>query len=86
MPSLTIPHFPSELHARLQDRAQQHNRSLDQEAIHCIEIVVQMSTPESQSPTPHDTERAEWLALSERNLMQTWDNTADDIFNELLAK
>jgi len=33
-----------------------------------------------------DVERAVWLDLSERSLMQTWDNPADDVFNELLQK
>jgi hypothetical protein len=33
-----------------------------------------------------DTERAEWLKLSARSLMQAWDNPDDDVFNELLQK
>ena len=33
-----------------------------------------------------DVERQEWLAHSERTLMKVWDNTADDVFNELLQK
>ena len=31
-----------------------------------------------------DQERAAWLKLSERSLMEAWDNRADDVFNELL--
>jgi predicted DNA-binding antitoxin AbrB/MazE fold protein len=33
-----------------------------------------------------DTERENWLKLSEASLLKTWDNAADDIFNELLKK
>jgi len=33
-----------------------------------------------------DLERASWLRLSEDALMKTWDNDADDIFNELIEK
>jgi predicted DNA-binding antitoxin AbrB/MazE fold protein len=33
-----------------------------------------------------DTERENWLKLSEVALLKTWDNDADDIFNELLKK
>lgn len=33
-----------------------------------------------------DTERAHWLKLSEDSLLKTWDNDADDVYNELLKK
>jgi hypothetical protein len=33
-----------------------------------------------------DTEREEWLGLSEESLLKTWDNSGDDAFNELLSK
>jgi predicted DNA-binding antitoxin AbrB/MazE fold protein len=33
-----------------------------------------------------DTERENWLKLSEVALLKTWNNAADDIFNELLKK
>jgi predicted DNA-binding antitoxin AbrB/MazE fold protein len=33
-----------------------------------------------------DTEREAWLKLSEDALAKTWDNAADDVFNELLKK
>jgi len=33
-----------------------------------------------------DPERAEWLAQSERSLRATWENDADDVFNELLTR
>jgi len=33
-----------------------------------------------------DAERDEWLKHSAATLLKTWDNPADDIFNELLAQ
>jgi len=33
-----------------------------------------------------DAEREAWLTLSEESLTRVWDNTADDVFNELLKK
>lgn len=33
-----------------------------------------------------DRERNEWLAQGERNLMKTWDNDADDVYNALLSQ
>ena len=33
-----------------------------------------------------DTERENWLKLSEEALIKTWGNNADDVFNELLKK
>ena len=34
----------------------------------------------------NDTEREAWLRLSEESLTKTWNNDADDIFNDLLSK
>ena len=34
----------------------------------------------------NDAERAAWLAQSERRLRAVWENDADDVFNELLAR
>ena len=33
-----------------------------------------------------DVEREAWLKMSEENLAKTWDNTDDDVYNELLKK
>jgi hypothetical protein len=33
-----------------------------------------------------DPERGAWLRVSEEALMQAWDNSDDDVFNELLSK
>ena len=34
----------------------------------------------------NDTEREAWLKLSEESLAKTWNNDADDVFNDLLSK
>jgi predicted DNA-binding antitoxin AbrB/MazE fold protein len=34
----------------------------------------------------NDTERENWLKLSEEALLKTWSNDDDDVFNELLKK
>ena len=33
-----------------------------------------------------DPERGAWLRVSEEALLQAWDNSDDDVFNELLKK
>ncbi len=33
-----------------------------------------------------DTERAEWLAQGERQLINLWNNEADDVYNDLLSQ
>ena len=33
-----------------------------------------------------DVDREAWLRLSEESLTKTWDNDADDVYNELLKK
>jgi predicted DNA-binding antitoxin AbrB/MazE fold protein len=39
----------------------------------------------SISPMSDPSGRDEWLAQSERRLIELWDNKADDVYNELLA-
>lgn len=36
--------------------------------------------------TEKDSERVAWSKVSEQSLMKAWDNTDDDIFNDLLSK
>lgn len=43
-------------------------------------VLVRVETPED------DAERRAWLAAGEHSLMKAWDNGADDVYNELLAK
>lgn len=33
-----------------------------------------------------DTEHEAWMKISEASLLKTWDNDADDIYNDLLKK
>jgi hypothetical protein len=33
-----------------------------------------------------DLEREAWLKLSEESLLKIWNNSGDDVFNELLSK
>lgn len=45
-----------------------------------VRVTIETTAPAS------DTERSAWLKLSEQSLMKAWDNTEDDVFNELLSK
>ena len=46
-------------------------------------VWVTIHTDLQEYPEP---ERGAWLKLSEDALTRTWDNSDDDVFNELLAK
>jgi predicted DNA-binding antitoxin AbrB/MazE fold protein len=56
-----------------------------------LRLLKAISLPEHTQVRVHlqtvgdDSERAEWLAQGERSLLKTWDNEADDVYNELLA-
>ena len=43
-------------------------------------------TIQSEAAPSSDAERGGWLKLSEDALTKAWDNSGDDIFNELLKK
>ena len=45
MPTITLKNVPKSLHARLVKRAKAHKRSLNQEAIACIEATLQTVQP-----------------------------------------
>lgn len=57
-----------------------------------LRLLQPLSLPEhthvrlSVETLPDDSERAAWLAQSERRLREVWDNEADDVFNELLTR
>lgn len=40
MATLTIKHIPDELYDRLKKRAERHRRSLDSEAVACLELAL----------------------------------------------
>ncbi len=48
MKTITLKNIPSPLHSALKQRARQHGRSLNKEALACLEMAV--------SPTPVDTD------------------------------
>ncbi len=41
-------------------------------------------TIESELRVEEDAERSFWLKASEQTLTKAWDNSSDDVFNELL--
>ena len=45
MPTITLKNVPKSLHVKLTKRAAVHKRSLNQEAIVCLEETLQMSQP-----------------------------------------
>jgi predicted DNA-binding antitoxin AbrB/MazE fold protein len=45
-----------------------------------------MVTIEAEFIVSEDAERNLWLNASQQALSKTWDNSADDIFNELLKR
>ncbi len=81
MPTITLKNVPAHLHKKLKGLASKHRRSLNQEALYCLENAVLSS----RAADPDD-ERDAWLAQSARRLASTWDNQADDVYNELLQK
>lgn len=48
------------------------------------ELIRFLSARRSQMES--DPERFDWLEQSENRLRETWDNDADEVFNELLSK
>ena len=49
MPTITLKNVPDELHRRLKERAERHHRSLNREAIRCLEAAVAGDEPEERS-------------------------------------
>ena len=45
---------------------------------------VRVTVQSDESAT--DSDRADWLVASQTALLKTWNNSADDVFNELLQK
>ena len=79
MPTLTLKDMPVKLHSALKKRAQRNRRSLNQEALYCLEESTGLVRET-------DNARAEWLNASAKSLSRVWDNKEDDVYNELLEK
>ncbi len=48
MPTITLKNVPAKLHARLKAQAKAHRRSLNQEAIVCIEMATRSKRPDAE--------------------------------------
>ena len=48
MPTITLKNVPAKLHARLKSQAKEHKRSLNQEAIVCIEFAIRSERPDPE--------------------------------------
>jgi antitoxin FitA len=48
MPTITLKNVPAKLHARLKAQAKEHKRSLNQEAIVCIESAIRSESPDPE--------------------------------------
>jgi antitoxin FitA len=48
MPTITLKNVPAKLHARLKSQAKEHKRSLNQEAIVCIEFAMRSERPDPE--------------------------------------
>lgn len=79
MPTLTLKDMPAKLHSTLKKRARNNRRSLNQEALYCLERATGLVREK-------DDIRTEWLDASAKNLSRVWDNKEDDVYNELLEK
>lgn len=78
MSTITLKDVPDELRTILKQRAARNRRSLNQELLFCLEQVAGII------PSPN-RERREWIDSSKQGLMKVWDNSEDDIYNELLS-
>ena len=48
MPTITLKNVPAKLHARLKAQAKEHKRSLNKEAIVCIEFAIRSERPDPE--------------------------------------
>lgn len=76
MPTITLKNVPAELHAGLVERARLHKRSLNQEAIRCLESNI--------LPTPADAEA--FLARVRRSRLKLRDDGVPPLDDEFLAR
>jgi hypothetical protein len=79
MSTITLKDVPQELRVALKQRAARNRRSLNQELLYCLEQFVGII------PSPTQENRA-WIEFSKKSLMKVWDNSEDDVYNELLSQ
>lgn len=79
MSTITMKDVPQELRVALKQRAVRNRRSLNQELLYCLEQFVGII------PSPTQENRA-WIESSKQELMKVWDNSEDDVYNELLSQ
>ncbi len=79
MSTITLKDVPQELRVALKQRAARNRRSLNQELLYCLEQFVGII------PSPAQENRA-WIESSKQVLMKVWDNSEDDVYNELLSQ
>ncbi|MCX8493283.1 MAG: hypothetical protein ORN23_03515 [Chthoniobacterales bacterium] len=79
MSTITLKDVPQELRVALKQRAVRNRRSLNQELLYCLEQFVGII------PSPTQENRA-WIESSKQELMKVWDNSEDDVYNELLSQ
>jgi hypothetical protein len=65
MPTLTLRDMPAKLHGALKKRAQRNHRSLNQDALYCLERATGLVRET-------DDVRTEWLDASAKSLSRVW--------------
>lgn len=76
MPTITLKNVPEELHRRLKERAERHHRSLNREAIRCLEEAVANDEPEEELLARIRANRAR---MAERGVWLTEDSLREAI-------
>ncbi|MFZ0434500.1 MAG: Arc family DNA-binding protein [Chthoniobacterales bacterium] len=79
MSTITLKDVPQELREALKKRAARNRRSLNQELLFCLEQFVGIIPPPEE-------EGREWIESSKKGLMKVWDNSEDNVYNELLSQ
>lgn len=64
LPTITLKNVPPKLHARLKAQAKAHKRSLNQEAIVCIETAIRSERPDPERFLAEVCELRERIAVS----------------------
>jgi len=81
MATITLKNVPEKLREDLRRRAMANRRSLNQEALFCLEQAV--ANDRNSADLSADESRLEWLAQSKRSLTKVWDDESEDVYNAL---